>query len=253
VALGQQLRARRRVEVVQEVRQQDHVVAGAEIDVERAAGNRTEPIGHAELRGRLLRDFQDLRPIRANDLRAGVAPREGKAPQAVARGDVEHLDRLARVGIDELRDQFRRHEHERRHRAGEVDPDGVIRRGRALTRRCRATLADGVGEAIEAGEQLVAVHELHRPAHIRRRLAVEKDGRVLGQPVRAAAVLNEQADDREKVAQDAHAALGGAGCFRDRRGSSLAATDGGKHVQLNRRPQRGRALVAVERLEDQCR
>ena len=81
--------------MVQEVRQQDHIIRPAIIDVERTAGQQFITARHSCVFSILQCHFQDVSPVQGDDVRLGVLFSDFDAEQAMPRGDIEHFVRLA--------------------------------------------------------------------------------------------------------------------------------------------------------------
>ena len=170
--LPQKALARRRVEVVQEVREQHDVVARAVVHFKGAAFNRAVASAHARAARVLFSHLKHVRPVHRRHLRVRVLPRDGDPEHAVARGDVEHLQpRAAPVG-QKLRYRLRGHRHHRRHRPRELHPDRIFGGDRAALGRHRPALADGRREVFEAAGEHRREQELERAAHVSGRAPV---------------------------------------------------------------------------------
>jgi len=91
-----------------------------------------------------------------------------------------------------------------------------------------------------------------RRSQERWRAPVEKRRRVLRQRI-SLLLLFQETHDREVVAKNPHAALGGPAAFRERRGRVGAFADRREYVQIDSRLHRRGVLVRVKRLEDPVR
>ena len=140
--LAEQLLVRSRVEVVQKIRNQNDVVAGAKIHFKGAAGDGGIAIRDAGLAGVFFRHFQHIRPVQADHFRVRVLLGEGDSVQAMAGGDIEHFDGLRTR--EHLRDQFGRHLHHGRHGPRELHPHGIFGFQSAVIAGQRSAVADNV-------------------------------------------------------------------------------------------------------------
>ena len=134
--------------------------------------------------------------------------RHGDAVEPVARGDVE--DPQAAAGLyPEVAGQQRTQEGPTGyHRAGEFDPDWMLRRERAVPWQRRAAATDGrrqLGERLEVG---LPSDGDHQRTDVRRRTPIEERRCVSAEAV-AIALLPEKADDCQIIAEDADATLCG--------------------------------------------
>src|SRR5262249_4605614 len=117
------LRAR---EMVHEVRHQREGAPSPEIDLEGAAWQFLNPLRDTRRAGVLPRRLEHGSPVYRGDPRLGVALRDGNAEEAVPSRDVENVERARTVHLQSPGERDSQRRDQRRHVAGEVDPDEVL-------------------------------------------------------------------------------------------------------------------------------
>src|SRR5271154_7022353 len=86
----------------------------------------------------------------------------------------------------------------------------------------------------------------------RRRTPVEKHRRIGSESVTMVA-LGEKSDDRQVIAENAHAAFRAAAALRQRRHRIGSFADGSENIQFDRGFECGRVLISIERIEYESR
>jgi len=135
--------------------------------------------------------------------------------------------------------------------ARELLPDRAFVRDRALVPGHRAA-PDRAGEIVEVADDVRRSQEPDHAAEVGRRTFAEEDAGIERHLI-AAIRLGQEADDRQVVTEDPCAALGGLALRRDRGHGLRAVADRGEQIQLDRRAQRGRALIGLHGIEEQLR
>ena len=133
--------------MMQEIRNQHEIVAGPEIDVERAAGFCLVAIADARGLGILFCYFQYVRPINGGNLDLRILFGERDAVQAVTGRDIQHPQFFLLLDIHQLRHQLGWHGHHRGHRARELHPHRVFRFESRIV--STAALAHGFGQVVK--------------------------------------------------------------------------------------------------------
>ena len=113
--LPQQALASRNVKMMQEIRQQNQIVAGAKVSLKGATRNGPEAICHAGLLSVFRRDFQNVGPVQRHNLRLRILLGNGNPEQPVPCGNVQHFPFSARMRTYQFRDRLRRSCRHRRH------------------------------------------------------------------------------------------------------------------------------------------
>src|ERR1051325_11858813 len=92
VYFAQQRFASRSVEVMQEVSQENQIVATAKVDIESAPFDRLEAVGDTNFLRILFRYFKHCLPIERGDFCLRIVSSEVDAVETMAGGDVEDLE-----------------------------------------------------------------------------------------------------------------------------------------------------------------
>lgn len=200
-----------RVEVVEQIGEEDDVVGAFEVDGECIARKSGVAIADAHLCCMALRDFEDLGPVERSDFEIGIFLSEDDAKKPMARGDVEHStgSRAEQTG-----DGLSSGEHHRAHFFGEGNPAVVFRGDGAGV--FIAAAADGIGECGEKGCD-GSVDEAEHAANVGGRLAI-KEHRSFGSEGVGVRSFGEQVLDCPIVAEDADTFWGCVAGLSDLRG-----------------------------------
>src|SRR5215469_28985 len=210
------------VKVMEEVGDQNDVIAFTKRSVEGATGNEVMAGTHSGLVRVVGGDLENLRPVESINVRVRIVACDGDAVETVAGGDVEDL--ASRSFFDECgREILGGHAHHGHHVAREEHPDGIVRLKGVVD--CATTTAHSLGDVSVCSAMMIAGEEVGNAADIGGRVAIEKEGAVLLESV-AAIGVREEAFDREVVAEDAHAAFTGADTSGDRCSIRGAFSDG---------------------------
>ena len=122
----QQSRASLGVEMVEKIGEQYQIVSVPPVDVEGAPGDFLETVGDAELFRVRTRDLENAGPIQRSYLCARHGERDRYAKHSVTRGDIQHFFRLRRPSGHEGCDSASPRGYQGGHRAGELDPNGIV-------------------------------------------------------------------------------------------------------------------------------
>src|SRR5215469_16654695 len=207
------------VKVMEEVGDQNDVIAFTKRSVEGATGNEVMAGTHSGLVRVLGGDLENLRPVGSINVRVRIV---------ACDGDVEDL--ASRSFFDECgREILGGHAHHGHHVAREEHPDGIVRLKGVVD--CATTTAHSLGDVSVCSAMMIAGEEVGDAADIGGRVAIEKEGAVLLESV-AAIGFREEAFDREVVAEDAHAAFTGADTSGDRCSIRGAFSDGREDAKV---------------------
>src|SRR5258706_4808890 len=175
--------------MVEEIRDQDHVVVCSEINLERAALYLVISVRDAKFLGVFLSYGQNDLPIDGIYLGIGIMLRDGDAEYSVPGGDVKHLYRSVFFITEFGRHLLRRWEHQRCHASGKGRPHRAFRVDSSFIGNGRPAMSDGARQIVEAALLCRPDDKISDTSQVGRRIPVEEKRSVVSERV-FASLLN---------------------------------------------------------------